>query len=95
MAMTRARWRVLALAVVLAALAGCGEDTECRDACQKVQRCELLGITVAECEGECLRQTLDCSEQIDCVMRSACKAVPGCYRSYPRTIPDWNDDDEW
>ena len=86
---------MMIVVAMAAALAGCGEDTECRDACQKWQRCELLGITVAECEARCKRQTLDCSEQIDCVMRSDCKAVAGCARSYPCKIPDWNDDDEW
>ncbi len=94
------RRNIRALALVgslLLALAGCDwEDADCRDACQKMKRCEVLHIPVEECRVNCEHQNLDCSEQIDCVLRSDCDAVEGCTRYYHCKLHSWDDDDdEW
>lgn len=87
----------LSLVVVISSLllAGCDySDTECADACQKMKDCDLL-LNMQECKVTCEHQVLDCSLQIDCVLRSKCDAVVGCLHSYPCQLHSWDDDDEW
>ena len=82
------------LAASVLAMSGCDwTDQDCQDACEKMKKCEQLHIPVDECRINCENQTLDCSEQIDCILRSDCDAVDGCSRYYPCTIPTWDDDD--
>jgi len=89
--------RIFALVVLIGSLplGGCDwSDTDCEDACQKMKNCEML-LDIKECKVSCEHQILDCSEQIDCVLRSDCDAVEGCLRYYPCKLHSWDDDDEW
>lgn len=94
--MVRAAWvenscRAVAL-LVAALVAGCGGETECQRACARVHQCEQLAITVEQCDGECEHQPLDCQRQIECVLRSSCETLRGCFLSYPCTLPSLDDD---
>lgn len=70
---------VLPVAVLTVSLAGCTEDggkDTCRDACNKMDDCGLLPVSLNQCIDDCEdRITFDeeaTQDDIDCIMENKC-----------------------
>lgn len=73
--MKRIMLTALALGMMIAPLAGCSGDdkTSCKDACDKLNSCGFLGVSVSQCNTLCEDEATQ--GELDCISDSSCSQI--------------------